>query len=431
LPQGEKIARSLPHDHHGEATHSHYKKHEQEQVGICGRALTVVSIIFLLSLLSSPAPNRPPFFPYWVSLSLSKMQKEQPDAASESQQQQPPAEEKEEEEAGVPEEEKPGAGGILDDGLPPLEPLPAIPAVPSADDEEAGGGSGGAEAGQEPEGEDGGAAKEKEGGGGDANGAASSSGWAVAADADAGTNPLVRPSKFLDADPLGPPVPSSPDGWSPAKHVRKISSKSAVTAKGKTAASSPSAPPAGGKKAKKPPAAAASAKKAAEAKKKPPAKHKSSVLGRKGRGKKAGKDAAGPAEAAEGGGGADAGASPARKRGAGSKGGEGGAAKKSKGGSGEDPGSPRRGHGKILEEGPPDEKLGDGLEWPAGWKRVVVQRQGGATAGSKDRYWYPPLSSGKAVRLRALTEVKKYLAALGESGGDEAAALQAAKRKQG
>jgi hypothetical protein len=51
-------------------------------------------------------------------------------------------------------------------------------------------------------------------------------------------------------------------------------------------------------------------------------------------------------------------------------------------------------------------------------------RMGGATKGSVDRYWYSPTLQ---IKLRSMVQVKKFLAALKDNGGDEEKALSATK----
>jgi hypothetical protein len=75
--------------------------------------------------------------------------------------------------------------------------------------------------------------------------------------------------------------------------------------------------------------------------------------------------------------------------------------------------TPRAGAPPIWE-GKPDELLEGG--WPAGWIKRVFERKGGATKGQTDRYWYSPIS---AFKLRSMVEVKKFIAALRATNGDE------------
>lgn len=64
--------------------------------------------------------------------------------------------------------------------------------------------------------------------------------------------------------------------------------------------------------------------------------------------------------------------------------------------------------------GEPNEPLEGG--WPAGWTKRIFERPSGATKGSHDRYWYTPITKRK---LRSMVEVKRFIAALGKSEGNE------------
>mmetsp|Transcript_26919 Transcript_26919/g.48952 ORF Transcript_26919/g.48952 Transcript_26919/m.48952 type:complete len:147 (-) Transcript_26919:154-594(-) len=64
--------------------------------------------------------------------------------------------------------------------------------------------------------------------------------------------------------------------------------------------------------------------------------------------------------------------------------------------------------------GAPDEPLEGG--WPKGWIKTLVKRQGGATVGHMDRYWYSPKTKKK---FRSMTEIKRFFAALAQAGDDE------------
>jgi hypothetical protein len=80
----------------------------------------------------------------------------------------------------------------------------------------------------------------------------------------------------------------------------------------------------------------------------------------------------------------------------------------------------------LIAEGPPDEKLENGEEWPPGWTRRVYARKNGATKNRKDRYWYTPVENFK---LRSMVDVKRFLAALKAANGEETTAKQAIKKK--
>jgi len=76
-----------------------------------------------------------------------------------------------------------------------------------------------------------------------------------------------------------------------------------------------------------------------------------------------------------------------------------------------------RGRAREVYLGPPTEPLEGG--WPPGWIKQIVERQNGASAGHTDRYWYSPQTKRK---FRSMVEIKRFLAHLKESGGDEGAA---------
>lgn len=70
----------------------------------------------------------------------------------------------------------------------------------------------------------------------------------------------------------------------------------------------------------------------------------------------------------------------------------------------------------MVSEGKPDEPFPGVGDWPAGWIKRVYQRQAGASKGHCDRYWYTPVLQ---VRLRSMLEVKRWLAAMKQTGDDE------------
>lgn len=78
----------------------------------------------------------------------------------------------------------------------------------------------------------------------------------------------------------------------------------------------------------------------------------------------------------------------------------------------------------LMWEGSPDEPLPTGSSWPTGWIKRVFERRNGATKGQSDRYWYTPIQHYK---LRSMVEVKRFLAALKASKGDEPKAKQTMK----
>ena len=79
-----------------------------------------------------------------------------------------------------------------------------------------------------------------------------------------------------------------------------------------------------------------------------------------------------------------------------------------------------------VYSGPPTEKLDGG--WPEGWTKKAFERQGtSSTDGRKDNYWYTPK---KNYKLRSLPEVKRVMAALIETRGDETQAQKLRKVKK-
>lgn len=58
-------------------------------------------------------------------------------------------------------------------------------------------------------------------------------------------------------------------------------------------------------------------------------------------------------------------------------------------------------------------------------KKVFV-RNGGASKGLKDRYWYSPKEKYK---IRSMIQVKRFLKALAENDGDEIKAKNAMERQ--
>jgi hypothetical protein len=87
--------------------------------------------------------------------------------------------------------------------------------------------------------------------------------------------------------------------------------------------------------------------------------------------------------------------------------------------------SKKRAIPREISSGPPDEPMEGG--WPAGWRKSVVQRQAGATKGTKDRYWYTPTQEYK---LRSMVEVKRFMKALADAKGDEKEAWGVLKYKK-
>ena len=70
-----------------------------------------------------------------------------------------------------------------------------------------------------------------------------------------------------------------------------------------------------------------------------------------------------------------------------------------------------------IYRGPPDGIFPGG--WPQGWTQVVLQRQSGATSGSKDRYWFSP--GGR--KFNSKVQVEKFMIALAKSQGNESKAF--------
>ena len=77
----------------------------------------------------------------------------------------------------------------------------------------------------------------------------------------------------------------------------------------------------------------------------------------------------------------------------------------------------------LLWERAPDDAV-DGGRWPPGWTKARYRRGDGSSC---DNYWTSP--GGR--RFRSMTEVRRFLRALGESGGDEGAAFRACKAPNG
>lgn len=72
----------------------------------------------------------------------------------------------------------------------------------------------------------------------------------------------------------------------------------------------------------------------------------------------------------------------------------------------------------LVSEGAPDDVYPGTGDWPAGWKKRVFQRQSGATKGQFDSYWYTPILQ---VKLRSMAEIRRWLAAMEQTNGDEEA----------
>jgi hypothetical protein len=75
--------------------------------------------------------------------------------------------------------------------------------------------------------------------------------------------------------------------------------------------------------------------------------------------------------------------------------------------------------------GKPDEPLAGG--WPDGWTKKIFERPSGKTKGTRDGYWYSPVTKKK---FRSMVEVNRFMAALLQSKGDEDAAWKIFKTKK-
>mmetsp|Transcript_63005 Transcript_63005/g.153435 ORF Transcript_63005/g.153435 Transcript_63005/m.153435 type:complete len:1048 (+) Transcript_63005:1539-4682(+) len=71
---------------------------------------------------------------------------------------------------------------------------------------------------------------------------------------------------------------------------------------------------------------------------------------------------------------------------------------------------------KLIWSGEPDDDLGDGFLWHAGWTKRIYERSSGSTAGNRDSYWYTPQNN---YALRSKKQVKKFMKLLLENGNDE------------
>ena len=68
-----------------------------------------------------------------------------------------------------------------------------------------------------------------------------------------------------------------------------------------------------------------------------------------------------------------------------------------------------------ISEGPPDDDLGEGLDWTEGWIKRVYRRMDGDSAERTDKYWHSP----GGYKFRSLVQVRKYMKALELLEGDE------------
>lgn len=70
-----------------------------------------------------------------------------------------------------------------------------------------------------------------------------------------------------------------------------------------------------------------------------------------------------------------------------------------------------------IYRGPPNDALPGG--WPQGWTQIILQRQSGASSGTKDRYWFSP----GGYKFSSKVQVRKFVKALAKSQGNEPKAL--------
>jgi hypothetical protein len=85
--------------------------------------------------------------------------------------------------------------------------------------------------------------------------------------------------------------------------------------------------------------------------------------------------------------------------------------------------APKRLMAPEVWSGKPEEPLPGG--WPDGWTKKVFERPSGKTKGTRDRYWYSPVTKRK---FRSMVEVNSFMAALLQSKGDEDAAWNIFKK---
>jgi hypothetical protein len=69
---------------------------------------------------------------------------------------------------------------------------------------------------------------------------------------------------------------------------------------------------------------------------------------------------------------------------------------------------------KEVSCGAPDEPIDGG--WPPGWTKRTFERKSGASKRHTDRYWYTPQ---KEYKLRSMVEVKRFMAFVKDTNGDE------------
>lgn len=81
------------------------------------------------------------------------------------------------------------------------------------------------------------------------------------------------------------------------------------------------------------------------------------------------------------------------------------------------PSSGKRLPAEEVWSGEPDDDLDGG--WPEGWTKKTFQRASGRSKGDFDSYWYSPIENKK---FRSMNEVRRFLAALQTTNGDEAKA---------
>lgn len=78
----------------------------------------------------------------------------------------------------------------------------------------------------------------------------------------------------------------------------------------------------------------------------------------------------------------------------------------------------------LRWEGPPTEREFRGtkepITWSSGWKKQIFERVAGKTKGDFDSYWFSPLG----MKLRSMSEVKRFFDCLAACANDEKAAMR-------
>lgn len=78
---------------------------------------------------------------------------------------------------------------------------------------------------------------------------------------------------------------------------------------------------------------------------------------------------------------------------------------------------------ECIFEGEPDDK---DIEFGPGWTKKTFRRQTGKSKGATDSYWYTPKLKYK---LRSKKDIRRFMDALEQNCGDEAAAVKALKKQ--